>query len=246
VRISRIFTTAELRAETVIELNDGIAKYVRDVLRLTVGHSIIVFNGDGNDYPGELIDVQKKTVRVQLQQAQTSDTESALQLHLLQPLCAGDKFDLCLQKATELGVTQITPFISSRVNVNLPANRLEKKMAHWQGVIQSACEQSGRAKLPQLNQPIPFQQALLNCPTDSLKLIASPTANRAHSPTQPVPSISCLIGPEGGFSPDEVTLAEQHGFQSIKMGPRILRLETAVISLLSLLQAQHGDLNRCI
>ena len=128
MRISRIFTTAELRAETVIELNGGIAKYVRDVLRLTVGHSIIVFNGDGNDYPGELIDVQKKTVRVQLQQAQTSDTESALQLHLLQPLCAGDKFDLCLQKATELGVTQITPFISSRVNVNLPANRLEKKM----------------------------------------------------------------------------------------------------------------------
>jgi len=246
VRISRIFTTAELRADTIIELNDGIAKYVRDVLRLTAGHPVIMFNGDGNDYSAELVDVQKKSVRVQLQQAQTSHTESALQLHLLQPLCAGDKFDLCLQKATELGVTQITPFISSRVNVNLPANRLEKKIAHWQGVIQSACEQSGRAKLPQLNQPVPFQQALLSCSSDSLKLIASPTATRAHTSTQTVQSISCLIGPEGGFNPDEVVLAEQHDFQPIRMGPRILRLETAVISLLSLLQAQHGDLNSCI
>ena len=233
-----------MRAETVIELNDGLAKYVRDVLRLSAGHSIIVFNGDGNDYPGELIDVQKKSVRLRLQQPQPTDTESPLHLQLLQPLCAVDKFDLCLQKATELGVTQITPFISSRVNVTLPASRLEKKMAHWQGIIESACEQSGRAKLPQLEQPLIFQQALGNCPAENIKLIASPTAKQAYSVTAAAATrISCLIGPEGGFSEDEVALAELNGFQSIRMGPRILRLETAVISLLSLVQAKHGDLD---
>jgi len=246
VRTSRIFTGQELRAETVIELTDGIAKYIRDVLRLTVGHSIVLFNGDGNDYSGELLEVQKKSVRVALQQKQANNKESALQLHLLQPLCAGDKFDLCLQKATELGVTQITPFISSRVNVSLPAKRLEKKVRHWQGVIESACEQSGRASLPQLNQVMSFQPALLSCADDDLKLIASPTATSTHSESRQVAGISCLIGPEGGFNPEEVALAKEHGFDAIKMGPRILRLETAVISLVSLLQAQHGDLNSCI
>ena len=153
--------------------------------------------------------------------------------------------DWCLQKATELGVNEITPIISARVNISINANRLEKKMDHWRSVIESACEQSGRAVIPKLNLPTGFNVAINNSPKDCIKLIATPTADNTSLPSSDIstPTCLCAIGPEGGFSREEILQAQHEGFTSIKIGPRILRLETAVISALTLCQSRWGDFN---
>ena len=212
---------------------------------MSVGNQVILFNGDGNDYSCSISDVSKKSVSVIIENKNTVANESSVSIHLLQPLCRAEKMDWCLQKATELGVNEITPFISTRVNINVAANRLDKKMNHWRSVIESACEQSERATIPTINQPTAFNNAINNSPNDSIKLIASPTAdeNSLFSTDMTVTKCICAIGPEGGFNQDEILQAQHEGFTSIKMGPRILRLETAVISALTLCQSRWGDFN---
>ena len=212
MRIPRIFTQHKLQVSASINLESKAVKHVKDVLRMSTGSAVILFNGDGNDYYASISDVTKKSVSVFIDSKQAVNNESSVSIHLLQPLCRADKMDWCIQKATELGVSQITPFVSSRVNINIAANRLEKKMDHWRSVIESACEQSGRAVIPCIND---FS----------------------------VSACVCVIGPEGGFSQDEILQAQHEGFIPIKMGPRILRLETAVISALTLCQSRWGDLN---
>ena len=211
---------------------------------MSVGNGIILFNGDGNDYNASISELTKKGVSVTIQAKHPISNESSVFIHLLQPLCRAEKIDWCLQKATELGVNEITPFISSRVNISIAANRLEKKMDHWRSVIESACEQSGRAVIPCINQPAAFDKAIINS-GEAIKLIASPIADETILPSSDfsVAACVCVIGPEGGFSQDEILQAQHEGFIPIKMGPRILRLETAVISALTLCQSRWGDLN---
>ena len=212
---------------------------------MTIGNQVILFNGDGNDYLASIIELSKKSVSVSIEEKQAVSNESSVSIHLLQPLCRAEKMDWCLQKATELGVNEITPFISARVNVNITANRLEKKMDHWRSVVASACEQSGRAAIPNLNQPSAFNVAINNSPGECIKLIASPSADKAALSSTSISTTSCIcaVGPEGGFNQDEILQAQHEGFTAIKMGPRILRLETAVISALTLCQLHWGDFN---
>ncbi len=245
MRIPRIYTQHELQVSTNINLEAKAIKHVKDVLRMSAGNEVILFNGDGNDYSASISELSKKNVSVNIESKQFASNESALSIHLLQPLCRADKMDWCLQKATELGVTKITPFISSRVNINIAANRLEKKMDHWRSVVESACEQSGRAIVPTINQPTAFNAVINNSPDTLIKLIASPTADSTTLSPTPIPVTACIcaIGPEGGFSQDEICQAQHEGFTSIKMGPRILRLETAVISAVTLCQSRWGDFN---
>ncbi len=230
MRIPRIYTQHRLQASTSIGLE---------------AKAVSIFNGDGNDYYSIISELSKKNVSVDIESQQSIHNESLLSIHLLQPLCRADKMDWCLQKATELGVNAITPFISSQVNINVAANRLDKKMDHWRSVIESACEQSGRAMIPSIKQPIVCNVAINNSPSKAIKLIASPMANEntfSYTDTSTSNCI-CAIGPEGGFDQNEILQAQNEGFAPIKIGPRILRLETAVISALTLCQSRWGDFN---
>lgn len=239
----RIYTHQHLDTEITVMLEAKPHLHLKNVLRMSAGDRVILFNGDGMDYPGTIQTVTKKLTSIKIQQALTLKNESHLEIHILQPLCSADKMDLCIQKATELGVQTITPFISTRVNISLSSHHIQKKMTHWQSIIQSACEQSGRARLPQLNAPASFTDAIDNTPAADIKCIASPRADvqspisEQYSPS----SCICAIGPEGGFTDEEVYYAEHSGFNSIKLGPRVLRLETAVISTITYCQLHWGD-----
>ncbi len=242
MRLPRIYTSNDLDVQQSISLEPKAHKHLKDVLRMRTGDSLILFNGNGHDYLCTIKEITKKTLLVEILEYQPAINESPLSLHLLQPLCSSEKMDLCLQKATELGVQEITPFISSRVNINISSNRLDKKMLHWQSVIQSACEQSGRASITTINKPIAFSDAINNFSQMDVKLIASPTAKKQEiNDIKQSSSCVCAIGPEGGFTQQEVTHAEQAGFTALQMGPRILRLETAVIAAVTLCQYNWGD-----
>lgn len=243
MRIPRIFTSQTLATSTKVTLEAKAVKHIKDVLRMSIGNQVILFNGDGNDYHSTISELSKKNISVDIENKSFINNEPPLLIHLLQPLCRSEKMDWCLQKATELGVSEITPFISSRVNININSNRLEKKMDHWRSVIQSACEQSGRASIPTINKPIAFDTAVNNSPKEAIKLIASPVANdnSIASTDVSVNTCICAIGPEGGFDNNEITHAQNKGFTPMLMGPRILRLETAVISALTLCQSRWGD-----
>lgn len=245
MRVPRIHTITPLSETQTAALDDKGIKHIRDVLRLNVGHQVILFNGDGYDYHGEITELHKRNVLIQIQDKILVECESPLHLHLLQPLCRSDKMDWCLQKATELGVNSITPFISSRVNLNLPHNKIDKKITHWQSVIHSACEQCGRARVPEINAPIEYQTLIASLPEDACKIIANPYADENSDTEMPLnrDRVICAVGPEGGFSPEEIEFSQQHGFNSQRLGPRILRLETAVVSLLTITQSHCGDLN---
>ncbi|MFK7793927.1 MAG: 16S rRNA (uracil(1498)-N(3))-methyltransferase [Gammaproteobacteria bacterium] len=245
MRIPRIYTQHELQVSNNVNLEAKAVKHIKDVLRMSVGNQVMLFNGDGNNYNCTISDISKKIVSVAIENKQTVNNESPISINLFLPLCRAEKMDWCLQKATELGAHEITPFISARVNISIATNRLEKKMNHWRSVIESACEQSGRATIPSINQPVAFNKAIGNSPNDSIKLIASPTADKTASASTEISATKCIcaIGPEGGFNQDEILQAEHKGFTSIKIGPRILRLETAVISALTLCQSRWGDFN---
>ena len=245
MRTPRIYTSSKLNIQNNFELDDAKAlKHVKDVLRMKAGDALVLFNGDGNDYLSSIEIVSKKKLVIQVIKKTHIENESALNLHLLQPLCSSEKMDLCIQKATELGVKCITPFISSRVNINITGERLTKKMQHWQSITQSACEQCGRASIPTINQPVSLNQAIETSKDYSIKLIASPiSANINTSLPNQANDCVCAIGPEGGFTQEEVNHAVQQGFNCMSMGPRILRLETAVIASLAYCQLIWGDIN---
>lgn len=245
MRIPRIYTPLTLEKNSTICLDANASAHIRDVLRLKINAKVLLFNGNGYDFSGVIASQSKKKLEISIIDAQQVTNESSLEVHLLQPLCRAEKMDWCIQKATELGVKKISPVICKHNNVKLADNRIEKKLAHWQSVIHSACEQSGRAIVPTIEAPQPLANTLSSIPTESsLRIISSPGATQNISElANPATHCICLIGPEGGFSEDELSLASNYNFEPISLGPRILRLETAVITTLSIAQATWGDLN---
>ncbi len=246
MRIPRIYTSFALEQSDKVVLDPKAQKHIKDVLRMNVDDSIILFNGDGHDYSSVINEISKKEVHAKIISKNKITNESPLSIHLLQPLCRSEKMDWCLQKATELGVNKITPYVSSRVNISIPKDRINKKLAHWNSVIQSACEQSGRATIPVINTPLPLQEIITSISAnDCIKIIASPTgtSNFNELTKQEDTCCVCAIGPEGGFENSEVDHAQSHGFFAVQLGPRILRLETAVTSAITLCQANWGDLH---
>ncbi len=243
MRIPRIYTHQHLDTEITVILEAKSHLHLKNVLRMSTGDRVILFNGDGMDYPAIIQTITKKLTTVKIQKALALKNESHLDIHLLQPVCSADKMDLCIQKATELGVQTITPFFSTRVNISLTRHHIQKKITHWRSIMQSACEQSGRARLPELNAPVSFTDAIDNAPAADIKCIASPGADTQPAISEQYSASRCIcaIGPEGGFTDEEVDYAEHSGFNSIKFGPRVLRLETAVISTITYCQLRWGD-----
>jgi 16S rRNA (uracil1498-N3)-methyltransferase len=213
------------------------------VLRCRENEDLIVFNGQGESWQARLVDCTKKSAMLEWIEKRADQCESPLTIHLAQAVSKGERMDLVMQKATELGVTSITPILTERGNVKLDNDRWEKKIAHWQQILIHACEQSGRTTLPSLH-PVTELMPWLSEEREGLKLILSPHATEPLSTLTRPSQVTLLIGPEGGLSPQEMDWAQtRFGFCALKLGPRVLRTETAALTALSVLQYQWGDLS---
>lgn len=243
MRTIRIHVDQPLAVNLTLALPGQAGEHVARVLRLAEGDPITLFNGDGNDYPAQIQAVGKREVTVQVQAAQPVDNESPLRLTLAQGVARGEKMDLIVQKATELGVARIVPLLTERSEVKLDPARAEKRLAHWRAVAASACEQSGRARLPEITPTLPLE-AWLRGLTDegALRLALLPEGAQRPGELRFAPAGGLLVvGPEGGLGQRDTAALADAGFTGLKLGPRILRTETAGLAALAALQALHGD-----
>ena len=238
MRLSRFFIDAPLSLGQH-ELPEAQAHYIGRVLRHAAGDAVQLFDGSGQEYRGELIEVGKKSVRVELTEQLPGQPESPLRVHLGQGLSRGERMDWAIQKATELGVAEITPIVSERCEVRLKDERADKRLAHWQQVAISACEQCGRSTVPLIRPPLQLADWLAQVEAD-LKLVLHPVAEPLVSHAKPA-SLAFLIGPEGGLNDAEVSQAVAAHFQAARLGPRVLRTETAAAVALSVAQQLWGD-----
>ncbi|MBR9805448.1 16S rRNA (uracil(1498)-N(3))-methyltransferase [bacterium] len=247
MRKSRIFVDNALPAGQCIVLDERATHYLINVLRCREGEHLLLFNGDGSDYPACISAIKKRHIEVTLSEGIPIANESPIESYLGIAISKGDRFDWVLQKATELGVTHIFPLLTERVNVKLDLRRLEKKQQHWQQVVISACEQSGRAVLPTLHATKNLTDWLAARPETTLSWMLAPEGaslrDASHRIEKSPKTISLLIGPEGGLSDNDVALAAKHDFEALRLGPRILRTETAPIAILSIIQSLWGDID---
>lgn len=219
----------------------SVVQHLVTVLRLSAGTALEVFNGQGGRFSATLASIARRQAIIQLDQALAAQGESPLETHLGLVMSKGERFDIALQKATELGVTSVTPLISERCEVSLKAERREKKLQHWRGVLIAACEQAQRDYLPALHPVTPLT-AWAAASQSALKLVLHTHATAFSEPPAAPESVSFLVGPEGGLSTSEINYASQQGFVAWQLGPRTLRTETAPLAALSILQYRYGDL----
>ncbi|MGH8492560.1 MAG: 16S rRNA (uracil(1498)-N(3))-methyltransferase [Moraxellaceae bacterium] len=237
----RFFCPQPLINHSDIDLPPEVANHLVRVLRSEVGTRFFIFNGEGGMHEAELIEAGKKTARARLLEFHANDKQSPLHTHLGQVMSKGDRMDYAIQKATEMGVTEITPLSSERCELRLRGEeRADKKLEHWRRVAISACEQSGRNIPPLIHEPAALGDWLKNTHAP-LKLLLAPAVSGSLPVTAPA-SVALLIGPEGGLSDAEITHALHSGFSPWQLGPRVLRTETAPVAALALLQAHFGDL----
>jgi len=244
MRIVRHFVDLPLVEGASVALPEVAVAHLVRVLRLGPGDRVRLFNGDGHDYEAELESTSKRGADARVLARIAVASESPLSITLAQGIARGEKMDLILQKATELGVARVAPVVTERTEVRLDAERADKRAAHWRGVLASACEQSGRARLPELLAPRALADFLAT-EHSTLKLVLDPIASTtlAQLDIAPSQSICLLVGPEGGLSERDLAAARATGFTGLRLGPRILRTETAGIAAIAALQARFGDLS---
>lgn len=218
------------------------ANHIARVLRLEPGEWLTVFDGRGGEYAARIEAVRKGAVIIEVQARSTPDRESSLSLTLAQGVSRGERMDWVVQKATELGVSRIIPVLTERTMVKLDARQSERKLAHWHGIAVAACEQSGRDRIPDIAVPLALPE-LLRDTDQATRLLLSPTGTQRVNDLQaPEGGIVVLIGPEGGLAETEQRAALAAGFLAVRLGPRVLRTETAAVAALTLLQHRFGDL----
>ena len=242
MRAVRHFVDAPLQVGARLDLPEAAVAHLVRVLRLEVGDAVVLFNGDGCDYPARLLSAGKRGAEAEVTGKLALDNESPLRLTLAQGIARGEKMDLILQKATELGIARIAPVHTERTEVKLDAERAAKRMAHWRGVVLGACEQSGRARVPELLEP----QSLASFAAGEgagHRFLLDPSAERgiAQAGVLPDEAVTLLIGPEGGLSERDRLTARAAGFQGLRLGPRVLRTETAGLAAIAAFNALFGD-----
>lgn len=241
MRTSRIYTNQPLSPNTTITLEENSSRHLATVLRVKSGDPVILFNGESGEYSGELVDVSAKKVSVSITAFTSADRESPLVTKLGIGLSRGERFEWVLQKATELGVSEIYPLVTERTEVKLKGEREEKKFQRWQQLLISACEQCGRNRLPRLHPPAPLTE--WQDISADIKLVMHHRSEigieslRGMKPT----SVAMAIGPEGGLSDSEIASLLSKDFKPLTLGPRIFRTETAPIAVLSVVQGLWGD-----
>jgi len=240
MRIPRILVELPLGPAAPVTLPPGPSRYLLQVLRLRAGDPLILFNGDGRDYPGRLSVPAKDAIQVQLDHSTEIEPPPRLRIHLGIGISKGERMDWVIQKAVELGVTCISPLFTKRSLVRLAGERLHRREQHWHGVLAAACEQSGRRCIPELAAGTSLTHWLTRqYPCPLLLDPGSVTALPALS--NPGEALTLLAGPEGGLAPEERALAQQAGFTTVRLGPRILRAETAPLAAVAAIQALWGD-----
>jgi 16S rRNA (uracil1498-N3)-methyltransferase len=243
MRLTRVFVDEDLAVGQRLTVEGSAGNHVVRVLRLRVGDELTIFNGRGGEYRASIDEIRRDTVQVSVREHRDEERESAFDLTLAQGISRGERMDWVVQKATELGVTRIVPVFTERSVVHLDERQAAKKVQHWRGIAVSACEQCGRNVVPEIAAPVAVYGLLEKPLGTGISLLLSPTAQRRivdidGSP----PGATVLIGPEGGLAQVEHEAALRAGFTSVRMGPRVLRTETAAVCALSLLQQKFGDL----
>ncbi len=242
---TRLFVSDKLSTGLQLQLSGEQAHYISRALRLRVGDTITVFNGDDGEFSASVVTISRNSVVVQIDSHIATVTESALKLHLVQGISRGERMDFVVQKATELGVQRISPVLTEYGVVKLDADRAAKRRNHWQGISESACEQSGRTRPPLIDAPMDLN-AWFGARAKALDtdLILRPGATTALAAVAtPRTRVCLLVGPEGGFSAKEYDDANVAGFASVSLGPRILRTDTAALAALAVAQSLWGDLS---
>ena len=241
MNLPRFYCREALSPGAHILLPEAVARHAVRVLRLPPGAPIVLFDGRGGEYTARIERIERDRVHAELGAWREVECESPLAISLVQALQAGDKMDFTIQKAVELGVRDIIPVESRRSVLRLAGERAARRVAHWQGVAAAACEQCGRNQVP-LVAPVERLDTWLARPaTGVLRLMLAPDAEQTLASVRPAGAVQLLIGAEGGLDPQEVTAARQAGFVAVRMGPRILRTETAGLAALAALQALWGD-----
>ncbi|EGR2794927.1 16S rRNA (uracil(1498)-N(3))-methyltransferase [Vibrio navarrensis] len=242
MRIPRIYHPEALHLHHIVALHEDAAGHISRVLRMKEGQEVLLFDGSGAQFPAEITEVSKKQVLVKVTQREENSSESPLDLHLGQVISRGEKMEFTIQKSVELGVNTITPLISERCGVKLDEKRFEKKLAQWQKIAISACEQCGRNIIPEI-RPIMSLEAWCAEEYDGLKLNLHPRAKYSiNTLPAPVSKVRLLIGPEGGLSAEEIDMTQTYHFEETLLGPRVLRTETAALTAITALQVRFGDL----
>ena len=241
MRIPRIYTPHSLTVGQSLVLEDAAAHYLGKVLRMQPGRELVLFNGQGGEFQAQITDLGKKQVTLAIGEFSATDRESPLQLELAIGVSRGERMDWVLQKATELGVTRITPLLTERTEVKLAGERQDKKVQHWQHILISACEQCQRNILPLLSEPRDLDEWLAQVDAQHKFVLHHRDSSGLPDDTT-VASVALLIGPEGGLSDHEIERARVKGFTPLTLGPRVLRTETAPIAAISLVQYRWGDL----
>jgi 16S rRNA (uracil1498-N3)-methyltransferase len=237
----RFYLADALQPGQNISLPENVIRHLQ-VLRVREGEEITLFNGNGHSYPTRLLSLAKRQAVAEVLSEQTADNESPLAISLIQAVSSGERMDFTLQKSVEMGVTEIFPVTSARSIVKLSGERAEKRQERWQEIVIAACEQCGRNRIPTVHPLLPLSQRLQQLPQSDVRLLMG-----LHHPTslkaiQPAPQrITLMIGPEGGWSPEEEAAAFQTGFQSILLGKRVLRTETAALAAIAAMQTLWGD-----
>ena len=246
MRIPRLYQFPLAEQDSEIDLNEVAARHVLSVLRLKPGAALILFDGLGHMHSAQLLRATRTEVRVQIGQALQGDVESNLDVSIALGVSRGERMDLAIQKSVELGAARIIPLMTERTMVKLNGDRAERRLAHWRGIVIAACEQCGRNQLPQITPACRLEQWLAQLCDDNQRLMPDPQAERGlrtieHAAGRP---ITLFIGPEGGLSDAERALAQKYGFTGVRLGPRVLRTETAVIAALSAVMTLWGDLGQ--
>lgn len=241
----RLHTIQHLAAGARIQLESAPARHLVQVLRRSAGARVILFNGDGFDYPATIIETGKPDrCLLEVGHGLRAASESPLTLVLVQAVGRGQRMDYAIRKSVELGVSAIRPIMTARTGVRLEGERAAKRLAHWRGVAIAACEQSGRALIPDISPPAQLPAALPTLAGDATRIFLDPSAQTGPGvlDSPPAGGVILAIGPEGGFNRDEKTRLEAAGFSGIRLGPRVLRTETAGPAAIAVLQARFGDL----
>lgn len=240
MRISRLHVETGLSEDAILRLDDERGHYVRTVLRLKKGHELIAFNGDGREFAARIETAGREGVWLSIGTGRFRETESPLNIHLALGISRGERMDYALQKSVELGVSRITPLFTEHCVVRLEKDRKDSRHQHWLKIIRAACEQCGRNRLPVFDHPL----ALADWQPESsgLRIFLDPRGTASLAELEvPDSRVTLLSGPEGGFAETERVQARQSGFIPVRLGPRILRTETAVLAALAAIQTRWGD-----
>jgi len=241
MRISRLYLPQALSPGAAVPLDADSAHYLRTVLRLKKGAKLTVFNGEGGEYPAFVQETGKETIHLALGEFNPREAESPLHTHLGLGISRGERMDLALQKAVELGVSAITPLHTEHCVVRLDEDRKGQRLRHWRKLVQSACEQCGRNRLPEVFEPMSLEDWVGE--QAGLRLFLDPHGGKRLGELPPPSGPVCLLsGPEGGFADHERQTALASGFIALRLGPRVLRTETAALAALAAIQTVWGDL----